>query len=141
MNQSRYKFLSNRKLNTQITKARKDNSEGSLLSGSLDAVVQELRKSCLQRSEEVQGEKKQRKIELEEQHMQQLEDFYPSVYRPTKLLIKTYSTTKKDLILLAVKVFLHETKVHMFLNLEGEWQKQWLIFIYKEARENKNYIL
>lgn len=114
---------------------------GSLLSGSLEAVVQELREGRLQRSEEVQEEKRQRKIELEEQRIQRLEDFYPPVHRATKLLIKTYGTTKKDLIPMALKVFLDETKAHMFLSLEGEWQEQWLISVCEEARENKNHTL
>lgn len=70
--------------------------------------------------------------------MQQLEDSYPPVYRATKLLIKTYGSTKKELISLALKVFLNETNAHMFLSLEVEWQEQWLISACEEEQNAKN---
>lgn len=38
---------------------------GTLLSGSLDAVVEELKEGCLQHAEELREEKRQRKIDLE----------------------------------------------------------------------------
>lgn len=83
--------------------------------------MEELKEGRLQRAEEIQKEKRQRTIDSEEQRVQQLEDSYPPVYRATKLLIKTYGSTKKELIPLALKVFLNETKARMFLSLEGEW--------------------
>lgn len=84
-------------------------------------MVEELKEGRLQRAEEIRKEKRQRRIDSEEQRVQQLEDSYPPVYRATKLLIKTYSSIKKELIPLALKVFLNETKARMFLSLEGEW--------------------
>lgn len=92
----------------------------TLLAGFLDAVVEELKEGRLQRTEEIRKEKRQSRIDSEEQRVQQLEDSYPPVYRATKLLIKTYGSTKKELIPLALKVFLNETKARMFLSLEGE---------------------
>lgn len=68
---------------------------------------------------------------MEKQHM-------PLVYYAIKLLIKKYSIIKKDLIALALEVFLDKTKVHVFLNLEEEWQKEWLIFICEEVCKAKN---
>ncbi|MCJ1344678.1 hypothetical protein MMC31_002881 [Peltigera leucophlebia] len=106
-------------------------SGGVLLSGSLDAVVEELREGRLQRAEEVREEKRQRKVDIKEQHM-------PPVHHATKLLIKKYGNTKKELIPWALKVFLDETKAHMFLSLEGEWQEQWLVSVCEEVREGKN---
>ena len=66
-------------------------SEGVLLSGSLDEVVEELKEGRLQRAEKVREEKKQQKIDMEEQHM-------PPVYHATKLLIEKYGNIKKELI-------------------------------------------
>lgn len=103
---------------------------GALLSGSLDAVVEELREGRLQRAKEVREGKRQRKVDMEEQHM-------PPVHHATKLLIKKYGNTKKELIPLALKVFLDETKAHMFLSLEGKWQEQWLVSVCEEIREGK----
>ncbi len=62
----------------------------------------------------------------------------PPVYLATKLLTKKYSNTKKDFLPLALKVFLDETKAHMFFSLEGEWQEQWLVSVCEEVREGKN---
>lgn len=109
-----------------------------MLAGFLDAVVEELKEGRLQRAEEIRKEKRQRRIDSEEQRVQQLEDSYPPVYRATKLLIKTYGSTKKELIPLALKVFLNETKAHMFLSLEGEWQEHWLISACEEEQNAKN---
>lgn len=111
---------------------------GTLLAGSLDAVVDELRKGRLQRAEEIQEEKRQRRMDSEAQRAQQLENSYPPVHRATKLLIKTYGSTKKELIPLALKVFLNETKAHMFSSLEGEWQEQWLISACEEERNSQS---
>lgn len=61
----------------------------------------------------------------------------PPVHRATKLLIKKYGDTKKELIPWALNVFLDETKAHMFLSLEGEWREQWLVFVCEEVREGK----
>lgn len=109
-----------------------------MLAGSLDAVVDELREGRLQRAEEMQEEKRQRRIDSEAQRAQQLEDSYPPVHRATKLLIKTYGSTKKELIPLALKVFLNETKAHIFLSLEGEWQERWLISACEEERNSQS---
>lgn len=103
---------------------------GAFLSGSLDAVVEELREGCLQRAEEVPEGKIQRKVDMEEQHM-------PPIHHATKLLIKKCGNTKKELIPLALKVFLDETKAHMFLSLEGKWPEQWLVSVCEEIREGK----
>lgn len=44
----------------------------------------------------------------------------PPVHHGTKFFIKKYGNTTKELIPLALKVFLDETKAHMFLSSEGE---------------------
>lgn len=49
-------------------------SGGTLLLGSLEAVVEELKEGRLQRAEEVREEKRQRRIDIEEQRMHQLEN-------------------------------------------------------------------
>lgn len=69
---------------------------------------------------------------------QQLDDSYPPIYHTTKLLIKTYGSTKKELIPLTLKVFLNEIKAHIFLSLEGKWQKQWLISSCEEKRNSQS---
>lgn len=111
-------------------KKRARASEGALLLGSLDAVVEELREGRLQRAKEVRAEKRQRKAEMEEQRM-------PPVHCATKMLIEKYGDSKKELIPWALKAFLDETKAQMFLSLEGEWQEQWLISVCEEIREGK----
>ncbi len=60
---------------------------GVILLGSFDEVVEELRESRLQRAKEVQEEKRQRKVDMEEQHI-------PLFYYATKSLIKKYGNTK-----------------------------------------------
>lgn len=90
-----------------------------------------MREGRLQRAKEVREGKRQRKVDMEEQHML-------PVHHATKLLIKKYGNAKKELIPLALKVFLDETKAHMFLSLEGKWQEQWPVSVCEEIREGKN---
>lgn len=70
--------------------------------------------------------------------MKQLEDFYPPDYQAKKLLTKPYIGTKNVPIPLALKVFLNETKPHMFLSLKKEWQEQWMISAYDKEHNAKN---
>ncbi len=102
-----------------------------LLLSSFDSLVEELKEYRLQQAEEVREEKRQQKVDLKEQHIL-------PVYHATKLLIKKYSNTEKELIPLALKVFPDETKAHMFLSLEGEWNEQWLVSVCEEVRKGKN---
>ena len=77
-------------------------------------------------------------IDNKAQKAQQLENSYPSVHCTPQPLIKTYGSTKKELILLALKVFSNEIKAYVFLSLEEEWQEQWLISTYEEERNSQS---
>lgn len=89
---------------------------GSLLTSSLEAVVDELKEGRLQKAEETQGEE----LCQEKKRKQQLEDALPPIHRATKQLIASYEG-KKELIPRALKVLVNKTNAEMFLSLEGEW--------------------
>lgn len=106
---------------------------GSLLAGSLEAVVHELREGRLQRAEETRGEELRR----EKERKPRLEDALPPIHRATKQLIASYGE-KKELIPWALKVLVNKTNAQIFLYLEGKWQEKWLERMYEEQKSFEN---
>ena len=84
---------------------------GTLLAGSLDAVVEELRKGRKQRADEARS----------------------PISRALKMLKDDYGD-ETDLIPLALKVFRDPINVEMFLALEDDWQAEWLDSICEEMK-------